>query len=45
VRAVERQAIADALRRCDGSPSKAARMLGISRASFYNKLKAHGIEQ
>ena len=38
VRAVERQAIRDAL---DGrrSPTKAAKMLGISRASIYNKLK------
>ncbi|MBI5482572.1 MAG: sigma-54-dependent Fis family transcriptional regulator [Deltaproteobacteria bacterium] len=44
-RVVEKQAIADALRRCAGSASKAARLLGISRASFYNKLKAHGIDQ
>jgi DNA-binding NtrC family response regulator len=44
VRAVERQALRDALRRCDGSPAKAARLLGISRASFYNKLKTHGIQ-
>jgi two-component system response regulator HydG len=44
VKAVERQALRDALRRCDGSPARAARLLGISRASFYNKLKAHGIQ-
>ncbi len=44
VRAVERQALRDALRRCDGSPARAARLLGISRASFYNKLKTHGIQ-
>jgi two-component system response regulator HydG len=44
VRAVERQALRDALRRCDGSPARAARVLGISRASFYNKLKTHGIQ-
>jgi DNA-binding NtrC family response regulator len=42
-RAVERQAIRDALERSDGSPSKAARLLGISRASMYNKLKEYGI--
>jgi DNA-binding NtrC family response regulator len=42
-RAVERQAIRDALSRSDGSPSKAARLLGISRASLYNKLKEYGI--
>jgi two-component system, NtrC family, response regulator HydG len=39
VRQVERQAIVEALRVEDGSPTKAARRLGISRASFYNKLK------
>ena len=42
-RAVERQAIRDALSKSDGSPSKAARLLGISRASLYNKLKEYGI--
>ena len=39
VRTVERQAILDALKLEDGSPTRAARRLGISRASFYNKLK------
>ena len=39
VRQVERQAILDALKVEDGSPTRAARRLGISRASFYNKLK------
>jgi two-component system response regulator HydG len=39
VRHVERQAILDALKSEEGSPTKAARRLGISRASFYNKLK------
>jgi DNA-binding NtrC family response regulator len=39
VREVERQAIKDALRAEEGSPTRAARRLGISRASFYNKLK------
>jgi two-component system response regulator HydG len=39
VRVVERQAILDALRLEEGSPTRAARRLGISRASFYNKLK------
>jgi DNA-binding NtrC family response regulator len=43
VRQVERQAIVDALRSEDGSPTRAARRLGISRASFYNKLKDLGI--
>jgi two-component system, NtrC family, response regulator HydG len=39
VRRVERAAILDALKSEDGSPTRAARRLGISRASFYNKLK------
>ena len=39
VRQVERAAILDALKAEDGSPTRAARRLGISRASFYNKLK------
>ncbi|RMH37906.1 MAG: sigma-54-dependent Fis family transcriptional regulator [Deltaproteobacteria bacterium] len=44
VRAVERQAIADALRRAGGSPTKAARLLGISRASIYNKIRDYRIQ-
>jgi DNA-binding NtrC family response regulator len=43
VRAVERQAIRDALTKSGGSPTRAAKLLGISRASIYNKLKEHGI--
>ncbi|HKA87649.1 MAG TPA: sigma-54 dependent transcriptional regulator [Haliangiales bacterium] len=43
VRAVERQAIRDALTKAGGSPTRAAKLLGISRASIYNKLKEHGI--
>jgi transcriptional regulator of acetoin/glycerol metabolism len=26
-----------------GSPARAARLLGVSRASIYNKLKAYGL--
>jgi len=44
VKMVERQAIEDALRREDGSATRAARALGLSRATFYNKLKALGIK-
>lgn len=44
VRLVERQAIADALERCDGSPAKAAKVLGISRASVYNKIKEYRLQ-
>jgi two-component system response regulator HydG len=43
VRAVERQAILEALQAEQGSPTRAARRLGISRASFYNKLKDHDL--
>jgi len=44
VRAVERQAIGDALQRAQGSPTKAAKLLGISRASIYNKIKEYRIQ-
>ncbi|HUS66234.1 MAG TPA: sigma-54 dependent transcriptional regulator [Kofleriaceae bacterium] len=43
VRGVERQAILDALDRSGGSPTKAAGLLGMSRASIYNKLKEYGL--
>jgi DNA-binding NtrC family response regulator len=43
VRAVERSAILEALKVEQGSPTRAAKRLGISRASFYNKLKEHDI--
>jgi DNA-binding NtrC family response regulator len=39
VREVERHAIVEALRQEGGSPTKAAKRLGISRASLYAKLK------
>src|SRR5258708_6428529 len=42
VRAVERAAIASALRR-DRNPAAAARRLGISRASIYTKMKAYNL--
>ncbi|WP_234265762.1 sigma-54 interaction domain-containing protein [Hydrogenophaga sp. NFH-34] len=38
VAALERQAMAEALRRTGGNRSAAARLLGMSRASFYDKL-------
>lgn len=36
---MEREAIADALRRCGGNQSEAARMLGISRQALYRKIQ------
>jgi len=42
VRAVERAALAAALRR-DRNPAAAAKRLGISRASIYTKMKTYGL--
>lgn len=39
----EKEAILQALERADGNRTKAARLLGISRASLYNKLKQYDI--
>jgi DNA-binding NtrC family response regulator len=41
--AVERQKIIDALHKVNGNRSRAARLLGISRASFYKKLRSYSI--
>ncbi|MDH4231476.1 MAG: sigma-54 dependent transcriptional regulator [Nitrospirota bacterium] len=38
LRDIELQAIKEALEKCDGNKSKAARMLGISRKAFYKRL-------
>ena len=43
-KAVEREAIGQALLHCEGSPARAARLLGISRASIYNKIKEYGLQ-
>ncbi len=40
---VERERIIESLQECDGNKSRAARALGISRASLYNKLKRYQI--
>ncbi len=40
IAALERRAMAEALRRTGGNRSAAARLLGMSRASFYDKLDA-----
>ena len=44
VRSVERQAIGKALELCGGSPTKAAKRLGISRASIYNKIREYSLQ-
>jgi DNA-binding NtrC family response regulator len=39
----ERAAIEEALRKAKGNRSLAARMLGISRRTLYNKMDEHGL--
>jgi DNA-binding NtrC family response regulator len=43
VHAVERAALGHALDESGGSPARAAKLLGISRASIYNKMKEYGL--
>jgi DNA-binding NtrC family response regulator len=40
---LERDAVAGALSQCDGNISRAARLLGVSRAALYRKLEKHGL--
>jgi len=42
---LERQAIAEALRRTGGSRRQAAKMLGIGEATLYRKLKDYGLRE
>jgi two-component system response regulator AtoC len=42
-RQVERDAVVAALQEAKGNRSAAARLLGISRRTFYNKLEEHGL--
>jgi DNA-binding NtrC family response regulator len=41
--ALEKQRILDALERCAGNQSRAAKMLGISRGTLLSRLDAFGI--
>lgn len=40
----ERQAIIEALKKCDGNKATAAELLGIARSSFYKKLEKYHLE-
>jgi two-component system response regulator AtoC len=42
-RELEREAVLDSLRRCGDNRTQAARVLGVSRRTFYNKLEEHGL--
>ena len=44
LQSLEAAAVSAALRACEGNVSAAARRLGISRSTFYRKMKAYGIE-
>ena len=44
LQAVERQKIIEALHKVKGNRSRAARLLGISRAAFYKKLRSYSIK-
>jgi len=41
---VEREAFASALEACQGNVSRAARALGVSRGTFYNKMRRFGLK-
>lgn len=41
---MERHLMEDTLQKCGGNKKRAADMMGISRSSFYEKLKKYGIE-
>jgi putative PEP-CTERM system response regulator len=43
--AADRKAIAEALARADGNISQTARLLGISRPTLYDLLKAYGLQE
>jgi DNA-binding NtrC family response regulator len=45
LREFERGRILEALKLTNGNQTRAARLLGVSRRTLYNKLTAHGVER
>lgn len=44
MQSLEKEAIEDSISQCDGNIAKAAKLLNISRATFYRKIKKYGIK-
>ena len=42
---IERRVLARALERADGNKSEAARLLGLARTTFIDKLRRHGLDE
>jgi PAS domain S-box-containing protein len=42
-KAIEKEELLNALEKCGGNQSKAAKMLGVSRVTVWNRMKRHGI--
>ncbi len=40
---VEKQTIIEAIDKCDGNLTKAAKVLGITRKTLYNKIERYGL--
>jgi transcriptional regulator with GAF, ATPase, and Fis domain len=43
-RVAEKDSLIDALRRCGGNQSQAARLLGINRVTVWNRMKKYGVD-
>jgi transcriptional regulator of acetoin/glycerol metabolism len=41
---LEREAIREAMRRCDGNKVHAAKLLGMSRTSLRRRMRNHGLD-